>query len=74
LSKGWSLFRKPPMPIHYRVRLGKRFDPPRHTQRFMVELEHYFARELVQGSAFYPANSLPMQADRTHNLTSHTPS
>src|SRR5688572_28182926 len=27
LSKGWSLFRKPPMPIHYRVRLGRRFDP-----------------------------------------------
>jgi len=22
LSKGWPLFRKPPMPIHYRARLG----------------------------------------------------
>jgi 1-acyl-sn-glycerol-3-phosphate acyltransferase len=74
LSKGWSLFRKPPMPIHYRVRLGRRFDPPRHTQRFMVELERYFAHELVQGSAFYPANTLPTQADRTHDLTSRTPS
>ena len=63
LSKGWPLFRKPPMPIHYRVRLGRRFDPPQHTRRFMVELEHYFAQELVQGSAFYPANSLPKQAD-----------
>ena len=64
LSKGWSLFRKPPMPIHYRVRLGRRFDPPQHTQRFMAELEHYFAHELVQGSAFYPTGSLPMQPDR----------
>jgi len=62
LSKGWSLFRKPPMPIHYRVRLGRRFDPPQNTQRFMVELEQYFAQELVQGSAFYPTNSLPAQA------------
>lgn len=60
LSKGWSLFRKPPMPIHYRVRLGRRFDPPQHTQDFMAELEHYFAHELVQGSAFYPASSLPI--------------
>jgi len=59
LSKGWSLFRKPPMPIHYRVHLGRRFDPPQHSHRFMVELEHYFANELVQGSAFYPPSSLP---------------
>ncbi|WP_296447943.1 lysophospholipid acyltransferase family protein [Rhodoferax sp. UBA5149] len=65
LSKGWPLFRKPPMPIHYRVRLGRRFDPPQHTQRFMSELEHYFAHELVQGSAFYPSNALSAQAKRT---------
>ncbi|MHB8474406.1 MAG: lysophospholipid acyltransferase family protein [Gammaproteobacteria bacterium] len=74
LSKGWPLFRKPPMPIHYRVRLGKRFDPPQHTQRFMLELEHYFAHELVQGSAFYPASSLPTQADRVLDPPSHAPS
>lgn len=62
LSKGWTLFRKPPMPLHYRVRLGRRFDPPpisQNSQDFMAELEHYFAHELVRGSAFYPPNSLP---------------
>ena len=64
LSKGWSLFRKPPMPIHYRVRLGRRFDPPKHTHDFMAELEHYFAHELVHGSAFYPTHLLPTQPDR----------
>jgi 1-acyl-sn-glycerol-3-phosphate acyltransferase len=74
LSKGWSLFRKPPMPIHYRVRLGRRFDPPQHAQQFIAELEHYFAHELVQGSAFYPANSLPGRADSGHQLTSRSPS
>ena len=74
LSKGWSLFRKPPMPIHYRVRLGRRFDPPLNTRCFMAELEHYFAQELVQGSAFYPANSLPAQAGRTPELISRSPS
>ena len=74
LSKGWPLFRKPPMPIHYRIHLGRRFDPPQHTQRFMAELEHYFAHELVQGSAFYPPHCLPAQADRMPPLPSRSPS
>lgn len=62
LSKGWPLFRKPSMPIHYRLRLGRRFDPPEHIERFMTELEEYFGREMVQGSPFHPANSLPVRA------------
>jgi 1-acyl-sn-glycerol-3-phosphate acyltransferase len=53
LSKGWSLFRKPELPIHYKVTLGKRFDPPENTQQFMIELEQYFRHELVKNSAFY---------------------
>ena len=74
LSKGWPLLRKPPMPIHYRVRLGRRFDPPQQTRRFLVELENYFAHELVQGSAIYPANSLPTQVDPAPGITSRSPS
>lgn len=74
LSKGWSLFRKPPMPIHYRVRLGRRFAPPQNTQRFKAELEHYFAHDLVRGSAFYPANTLPVHADQTPHLNPRLPS
>lgn len=73
LRKGWPLFRKPAMPIHYRVRLGKRFDPPQHTQQFMAELEYYFAHELVQGSAFYPSNELPPQTETLPELASRTP-
>lgn len=46
LGKGWPLFRKPPLPIHYRVRLGRRFDPPAHAQDFMAELQDYFAQEM----------------------------
>jgi 1-acyl-sn-glycerol-3-phosphate acyltransferase len=74
LSKGWPLFRKPSMPIHYRVRLGRRFDPPQHTRRFMAELEHYFAHELVPGSPFHPPNSLSAQDARNPELTSRSPS
>lgn len=46
LGKGWPLFRKPPLPIHYRIRLGRRFDPPTHVQEFMTELQDYFAEEM----------------------------
>lgn len=48
LGKGWPLFRKPAMPIHYKIRLGRRFAPPQNTRRFTHELEQYFAQELEQ--------------------------
>jgi len=47
LSKGWTLFRVPSLPITYRVRLGKRFDPPESAADFVEELEREFTRELV---------------------------
>ncbi|RZJ26226.1 MAG: 1-acyl-sn-glycerol-3-phosphate acyltransferase [Haliea sp.] len=47
LGKGWSLLWTPKMPITYRVRLGKRFDPPCDTAEFVSELEHYFQSELA---------------------------
>lgn len=46
LSKGWPLFRRPDMPIHYRVRLGQRFDAPDDVRAFTAELERYFAAAL----------------------------
>ena len=60
LGKGWTLFRKPLMPISYRIRLGRRFDPPKNAHRFMAELEQYFTHELIQGSAFHPEGLLPV--------------
>lgn len=60
LSKGWSLFRKPVMPVRYKIKLGKRFDPPENAHHFMAELENYFSQALkpllqpasTQGSLF----------------------
>jgi 1-acyl-sn-glycerol-3-phosphate acyltransferase len=47
LSKGWPLFKTPPrLPINYRMRLGRRFDPPTDVRAFMAELERYFRTEL----------------------------
>ena len=46
LSKGWPLFRRPELPITYRVRLGKRFDPPSDIPAFTAELDRYYRHEL----------------------------
>ncbi len=53
LCKGWPLFRRPSLPIHYRVRLGRRFDPPQDVRAFTSEMEQYFATELA-ASALRP--------------------
>ena len=46
LSKGWPLFRRPSLPITYRVRLGRRFDAPTDVAAFTEELDLYYRREL----------------------------
>ncbi|MDH3319686.1 MAG: 1-acyl-sn-glycerol-3-phosphate acyltransferase [Betaproteobacteria bacterium] len=48
LGKGWPLTRRPRLPLNYRVRLGRRFDPPRDLRAFVRELEQYYAAELAQ--------------------------
>ncbi len=47
LSKGWPLFRRPDLPITYRVRLGRRFDPPTDVPAFTAELDRYYRQELA---------------------------
>jgi len=47
LGKGWSPFRRPVMPILFRIRLGRRFDPPEDVRAFDVALEAYFRSELA---------------------------
>jgi 1-acyl-sn-glycerol-3-phosphate acyltransferase len=59
LGKGWPLLRRPELPLVYRVRLGRRFDPPGDLHGFMRELEQYFARELAAA----PEPGLPLPGD-----------
>lgn len=59
LAKGWPLLRRPRLPLCYRVRLGRRFDPPEDLHAFMRELEQYFARELAAA----PEQGLPLPVD-----------
>lgn len=42
LSKGWPLFKRPDLPISYRVRLGRRFDPPSDVSDFTAQLDRYY--------------------------------
>ncbi len=57
LSKGWPLFRRPTMPITYRIRLGRRFDPPEKAGTFTEELERYFIDELRDAPHFLPPDA-----------------
>jgi 1-acyl-sn-glycerol-3-phosphate acyltransferase len=47
LGKGRSLLTRPRLPLAYRVRLGRRFDPPKDVRAFTRDLERYFAHELA---------------------------
>src|SRR5271154_2986229 len=49
LSKGWPLFKRPDLPITYRMRLGKRFEPPSDVSDFTVQLDHYY-RHALEGA------------------------
>ena len=45
-TKGWPLFRLPPLPVVYRVRLGRRFDVTGDTHAFADTLQAYVRTEL----------------------------
>jgi 1-acyl-sn-glycerol-3-phosphate acyltransferase len=64
LGKGRSLLARPELPLAYRVRLGRRFDPPTDVRAFTAELERYFARELA--SASRAVESAPAVEDAPH--------
>jgi 1-acyl-sn-glycerol-3-phosphate acyltransferase len=69
LSKGWPLFRRPTMPITYRVRLGRRFDPPEKAGAFTEELERYFIGELRNAPHFLPPDAPQAEESGAPRLT-----
>lgn len=46
LGKGWQWWRRPRFPIHYRLRLGRRFMVEGDAKAFSAMLEAYFEHEL----------------------------
>jgi 1-acyl-sn-glycerol-3-phosphate acyltransferase len=67
LTKGWPLFRRPDMPIHYRVRLGQRFAPPEDHRAFSKTLEAYFVAALSDAPRF-------LSEDAAQGVSPATPS
>jgi 1-acyl-sn-glycerol-3-phosphate acyltransferase len=47
LGKGWPLWRLPPLPIEFSVRLGQRFEPRADHEALAREVEAYFAASVV---------------------------
>lgn len=47
LGKGWPLWRLPPLPIRFSVRLGRCFEPCRDADAQLAEIEQYFADNLA---------------------------
>ena len=54
LRKGWPIWRLPPLPIAFRVRLGRRFQPERDADALLREIERYFVADLRAASAATP--------------------
>jgi 1-acyl-sn-glycerol-3-phosphate acyltransferase len=57
LGKAWPLWRRPELPLHFRIRVGRRFPPPTDVSAFGRELEAYFRTELATETK--PAKAAP---------------
>jgi 1-acyl-sn-glycerol-3-phosphate acyltransferase len=66
LGKGVSPLARPRFPLHYRVRLGRRFEAPADVRAFTSELERYFARELAAPPVPMPERDKPAVEGARH--------
>ena len=58
LTKGWPIWRRPPaFPIHYRARLGERFEVGDDASAFARDLQRYFEHELDKENVSAAASS-----------------
>lgn len=48
LAKGWPLWRVPPMPIVFTLRLGQRFSPSQDSDALLRQIEQYFRHSMEQ--------------------------
>lgn len=64
LSKAWSPIGRTPLPVGFRVRLGRRFEAPQDARTLDHALETYFRDELANSvqNRWLAARSIPHQA------------
>jgi len=58
LGKAWRRCRPPELPLHCRIRLGRRFEPSRDVAAFTAELDAYFRAELGQKTPLTAATAI----------------
>lgn len=46
LGKGWPIWRVPPLPIVFRLRLGERFAPAQDSDALLARIEQYFRQHI----------------------------
>jgi len=70
LGKGWPLWKKPRLPLHYRVRLGRQFNVGNDIHAFVAELRDYYNQELTGPPAAGAAQSAePGMHEEAHEST-----
>lgn len=47
LGKNWSIWRLPPTPVVFSLRLGRRFEPAQDRDAQLIELEHYYRTHMT---------------------------
>ena len=55
LAKGWPLWKLPPLPIVFTLRLGERFAPAQDSNALLGELEQYFRHHMEPRATDAPA-------------------
>lgn len=69
LGKGWPLYRRPDMPVNFRIRLGERFEPGDDPQALNQRLQQYFAQAINREASVLPADA----ADRISQIPVSAP-
>lgn len=73
LGKGWPIWRLPPLPMTFHVRLGARFEPAQDAEAQLREIERYMAEQLAaapageRSSAATPAPAEPSSLRKAHD-------
>lgn len=68
-SKRGGLLRFSAVPFNYRIRLGRRFDPPEDVRSFMTELDRYFRQTLASA----PQQQWLERCEPTAHVSSNSP-
>ena len=67
LGKGWPLWRLPPLPVVFTLRLGQRFAPTANSDALLSQMESYFRHNMEQRA---PADAPDeCQTPRAHTLS-----